>query len=50
MAEEIVRSAEPLWDAMEDAGRLVDNWGGGEFVGVLPRVLELIRSGVWRTS
>lgn len=31
-AEDIVRSAEPLWDAMERTGGLVDSWGGGEFV------------------
>jgi hypothetical protein len=44
-AEDIVRSAEPLWDAMERAGGLVDSWGGGEFCYVLPRVLAFIRDG-----
>src|SRR3954469_19450875 len=32
-AEDLVRSAEPLWKAMERAGGLVDSWGGGEFCG-----------------
>lgn len=44
-AEDLVRSAEPLWDAMERAGGLVDSWGGGEFCGVFPRVLGFIRAG-----
>lgn len=44
-AEDIVRSAEPLWDAMERAGGLVDSWGGGEFCYVLPRVLAFIQAG-----
>jgi hypothetical protein len=41
-AEDLVRSAEPLWDAMERAGGLVDSWGGGEFCYVFPRVLAFI--------
>lgn len=44
-AEDIVRSTEPFWDAMERAGGLVDSWGGGEFRSVLPRVLAFIREG-----
>lgn len=44
-AEDIVRSTEPFWDAMERAGGLVDSWGGGEFCRVLPRVLAFIRDG-----
>lgn len=44
-AEDIVRSTEPFWDAMERAGGLVDSWGGGEFCSVLPRVLAFIREG-----
>ena len=44
-AEDIVRSTEPFWDAMERAGGLVDSWGGGESCSVLPRVLTLIREG-----
>jgi len=44
-AEDIVRSAEPLWDAMERAGGVVDSWGGGEFCHIFPRVLAFIRSG-----
>jgi hypothetical protein len=43
-AEDLVRSAEPLWNAMERAGGLVDGWGGGEFCGVFPQVLRFIRS------
>jgi hypothetical protein len=45
-AEDLVRSAEPLWDAMERAGGLVYSWGGGEFCYVFPRVLAFIRSGM----
>jgi hypothetical protein len=44
-AEDLIRSAEPLWDAMERAGELVDSWGGGEFCYVFPRVLAFIQSG-----
>jgi hypothetical protein len=44
-AEDLVRSAKPLWDAMERAGGFVDSWGGGEFCHIFPRVLALIRSG-----
>lgn len=44
-AEDLVRSAEPLWNAMERAGGLVDSWGGGEFSYVFPRILAFIRSG-----
>lgn len=43
-AEDLIRSAEPLWDAMERAGGLVDSWGGGEFCHIFPRILALIRS------
>lgn len=45
-AEDLVRSAEPLWDAMERAGGLVDSWGGGEFCHIFPRVLAFIRDTV----
>ena len=44
-AEDLVRSAEPLWDAMERAGGLVDSWGGGEFCYMFPSVLAFIKSG-----
>ena len=44
-AEDLVRSAEPLWDAMERAAGLVDSWGGGEFCDLFPRVLASIRAG-----
>ena len=43
-AEDLIRAAEPLWNAMERAGGLVDTWGGGEFCSVFPRVLTFIRS------
>lgn len=43
-AEDLVRAAEPLWNAMEEAGGLVDSWGGGEFCSLFPRVLSFIRS------
>jgi hypothetical protein len=43
-AEDLIRSAEPLWDAKERAGGLVDSWGGGEFCAVFPRVLNFIRT------
>jgi hypothetical protein len=43
-AEDLVRSAEPLWEAMERAGGLVDSWGGGEFCHVFPRTLAFIQS------
>lgn len=43
-AENLIRAAEPLWNAMEEAGGLVDSWGGGEFCGLFPRVLTFIRS------
>lgn len=41
-AEDLMRSAEPLWDAMERVGGLVDSWGSGEFCAVFPRVLNFI--------
>ena len=44
-AEDLVRSAEPSWDAMERAGGLVDSWGGSEFCHIFPRVLAFIRWG-----
>jgi hypothetical protein len=44
-AEDLVRSAEPFWDAMKRAGGLVDSWDGGEFCHIFPRVLAFIRSG-----
>jgi hypothetical protein len=43
-AEDLVRCSEPLWQAMERAGGLVDSWGGGEFCGVFPQVLRFIKS------
>lgn len=43
-AEDLVRSAEPLWDATERAGGLVDSWSGGEFCSMFAQVLRFIRS------
>jgi hypothetical protein len=41
-AEDLIRSVEPLWDALERSGGLVDSWGGGEFCALFPRVLAFI--------
>jgi hypothetical protein len=49
-AEDLIRSAEPFWDAMQRAGGLVDSWGGGEFCVVLPRVLADVRAGAFTTG
>ena len=46
VAEDLIRAAEPLWNALERAGGLVDSWGGGEFCELFPRVLSFIRTGV----
>jgi len=43
-AERIVRASEPLWDAMEDIGGLVDSWGGGEFCYLFPKMCAVIKS------
>lgn len=43
-AETIVVASEPLWDAMEEVGGLVDSWGGGEFCGLFPRMVSVVRS------
>jgi hypothetical protein len=48
--EDLIRSAEPFWDAMERAGGLVDSWGGGEFCVVLPRVLADVRAGAFTSG
>lgn len=42
-AETLVRASQPLWDAMEDVGGLVDSWGGGEFCHLFPTMLAVIR-------
>jgi len=44
-AEMIVRASEPLWEAMEEVGGLVDSWGGGEFCYIFPKMCAVIRSG-----
>lgn len=43
-AEAILRLSEPFWDALEDAGGLVDSWGGSEFCDLFPRMCAVIRS------
>ena len=42
-AEAIVRASEPLWNAMEEAGGLVDSWGGGEFCHLFPKMCSAIK-------
>ena len=42
-AEAIVRASEPLWDAMEEVGGLVDSWGGGEFCYLFPKMCAAMR-------
>jgi hypothetical protein len=44
-AEIVIRASEPLWDAMEAIGGLVDSWGGGEFCYLFPRMCAAIRPG-----
>ena len=43
-AEAIVRASEPLWNALEDAGGLVDSWGGGEFCHLFPKMCAALTS------
>lgn len=43
-AEAIVRASEPLWNAMEEAGGLVDSWGGGEFCYLFPKMCSAIKT------
>ena len=42
-AEAIVRASEPLWDAMEEVGGLVDSWGGGEFCYLFSKMLAVLK-------
>jgi hypothetical protein len=42
-AEAILRASEPLWNAMEQAGALVDTWGGSEFCYLFPKMCEVVR-------
>jgi hypothetical protein len=44
-AEDLVRSAGPLWEAMERAGGSSIHGAGGEFCHIFSRVLAFIRSG-----
>jgi hypothetical protein len=43
-AELVLRASEPLWDAMEQVGGLVDTWGGSEFCYLFPKMCAVIRS------
>jgi hypothetical protein len=45
-AEALIRAAEPLWDALDRAGGLVDSWSGEEFCNLFLRVLSFIHTGV----
>ena len=42
-AEAILRASEPLWNALEEAGGLVDTWGGSEFCYLFPQMCAVIR-------
>jgi hypothetical protein len=42
-AETVLRASEPLWDAMEQVGGLVDSWGGGEFCHLFPKMMAVVR-------
>jgi hypothetical protein len=44
-AELIVRASEPLWEALEQVGGLVDSWGGGDFCYLFPKMCEVIQLG-----
>ena len=39
---ELAVAAEPLWNALERVGGMVDSWGGGEFQRVFPETLRFI--------
>jgi hypothetical protein len=43
VGEAILRASEPFWNVLEDAGGLVDSWGGGEFCDLFPKMLAVIR-------
>jgi hypothetical protein len=40
----IVRAAAPLWDVLEDAGGLVDSFGGSDFCTAFPQMLAVLAS------
>lgn len=42
-AEAITRASEPLWDALEAVGGLVDSWGGGEFCQLFPKMCAVLK-------
>jgi hypothetical protein len=39
---ELAVAAEPLWNALERVGGMVDSWGGSEFRRVFPETLAFI--------
>jgi hypothetical protein len=39
---ELAVAAEPLWNALETVGGMVDSWGGSEFRRVFPETLAFI--------
>ncbi len=39
---ELAVAAEPLWNALETVGGMVDSWGGSEFRRVFPETLGFI--------
>lgn len=39
---ELAVAAEPLWNALESVGGMVDSWGGSEFRRVFPQTLAFI--------
>jgi hypothetical protein len=43
-AEAILRASEPFWNVLEDAGGLVDSWGGSELCDLFPKMCAVIRS------
>lgn len=44
-AENILRASEPFWNALENAGGLVDSWGGGEFYVLFEQMCALLGPG-----
>lgn len=42
-AEKILRASEPFWNAIEQAGPLVDSWGGGEFSYLFPKMMAVLK-------
>lgn len=42
-AEKILRASEPFWNTIEQAGPLVDSWGGGEFSVLFPKMMAVLK-------